>query len=55
MLIKVDNRETELYPLIERRIDSIDILEKDSISASAAAIKNKVTHKGQGQGQGSSQ
>ena len=51
MLIKVDNRETELYPLIERRIDSIDILEKDSISASAAAIKNKVTHKGQSQSQ----
>lgn len=56
MLIKVDNRETELYPLIERRIDSIDILEKDSISAAAAtAVKNKVTHKGQGQGQGQGQ
>ena len=36
MLIKVDNRETDLFPLIERRIDTIDILEKESASESNA-------------------
>ena len=39
MLIKVDNRETDLFPLIERRVDIIDILEKESASESNA--KNK--------------
>jgi ERCC4-type nuclease len=39
MLIKVDNRETDLFPLIERRIDTIDILEKESASESSS--KNK--------------
>jgi ERCC4-type nuclease len=45
MLIIVDNRETELFPLIERRIDTIDILEKESVAeavaAAAAAAKGK--------------
>lgn len=39
MLIKVDNRETDLFPLIERRIDTIDILEKESAPESSS--KNK--------------
>lgn len=47
MLIKVDNRETELFPLIERRIDTIDILEKES-AALSATIKNKASIKGSG-------
>ena len=37
MLIIVDNRETELFPLIDRRIDTIDILEKESAAEAAAA------------------
>jgi ERCC4-type nuclease len=37
MLIIVDNRETELFPLIERRVDTIDILEKESVAEAAAA------------------
>ena len=36
MLIIVDNRETELFPLIERRVDTIDILEKESVAEAAA-------------------
>lgn len=47
MIIKVDNRETELFPLIERRIDTIDILEKESVALSAT-IKNKASMKGVG-------
>jgi len=45
MIIKVDNRETELFPLIERRIDTIDMLEKESLALSAN-IKNKASSKG---------
>ena len=42
MIIKVDNRETELIPLIERRIDTIAILEKES-AAIMENIKNKAS------------
>ena len=48
MIIKVDNRETELLPLIERRVDTIDILEKEA-AALSATIKNKVSNGGGGQ------
>ena len=48
MIIKVDNRETELFPLIERRIDTIDMLEKESLALSAT-IKNKASSKGSSQ------
>jgi ERCC4-type nuclease len=51
MIIKVDNRETDLLPLIERRIDTIDILEKETAAAAtlSATIKNKVSSGGGGQ------
>lgn len=41
MLIIVDNRETDLFPLIERRVDTIDILEKESVAEAAAAAITK--------------
>jgi hypothetical protein len=46
MLIIVDNRETELFPLIERRIDTIDILEKESVAEAVAAAAAKGKCKG---------
>jgi ERCC4-type nuclease len=46
MLIIVDNRDTELFPLIERRIDTIDILEKESVAEAVAAAAAKGKSKG---------
>ena len=46
MLIIVDNRETELFPLIDRRIDTIDILEKESAAEAAAVAVAKGKCKG---------
>jgi ERCC4-type nuclease len=46
MLIIVDNRETELFPLIERRIDTIDILEKESVAEAVTAAAAKGKYKG---------
>lgn len=50
MLIIVDNRETELFPLIERRVDTIDILEKESVAEAAAAAAAAAATKGKCKG-----